>query len=139
MNSILAGAHWHLVIGSFLLAFLLSFIAKFCIPGWRVGRQLRKIVGQLSKADFSVDLEPLFSPHKRLKHLWAEFRETLHEERALNSRTGIVEVTALRATVPAEIFFTEDTLVNTPLRTEFFKHLPGIFTGIGITERSFGC
>ncbi|GFE90621.1 hypothetical protein GCM10011488_55750 [Steroidobacter agaridevorans] len=67
-----------------------------------------------------------------MRHLWSEFRETLHEERYIDPRSAISEVVALRATVPAELFFTEDTIVNGPLRVEFFKHLPGIFTGIGI-------
>ena len=48
------------------------------------------------------------------------------------SRSGVAEVVALRATAPAEMSFTEDALVNSPLKAEFFKHLPGIFTGIGI-------
>lgn len=32
----------------------------------------------------------------------------------------------------AEAFFTEQALVDTPLKTEFYKHLPGILTGLGI-------
>jgi ABC-type transporter Mla subunit MlaD len=43
-----------------------------------------------------------------------------------------MDVVALRATVSAANFFTDDSVVNTPVRAEFFKHLPGIFTGIGI-------
>src|SRR5262249_47207160 len=42
------------------------------------------------------------------------------------------EVVALRPTVPAEGFFNTQVLVDNRLRTEFFKHLPGIFTGFGI-------
>jgi hypothetical protein len=41
-------------------------------------------------------------------------------------------VVAKRPTVPAEIFFNTQILVDNRLRTEFFKHLPGIFTGVGI-------
>nr|WP_267876825.1 anti-phage ZorAB system protein ZorA [Massilia aquatica] len=37
-----------------------------------------------------------------------------------------------RSTVPAEMYFSEHAVVDGRLRTEFFKHLPGIFTGIGI-------
>lgn len=39
---------------------------------------------------------------------------------------------AYRATAPAESFFNSQFVVDSRLRTEFFKHLPGIFTGIGI-------
>jgi hypothetical protein len=79
-----------------------------------------------------------FARHQRLKHLWSEFRDTLHEERAINSASGSLDVVALRATVPAETFFTEQALVDTPLRTEFFKHVPGILTGIGIIGTFYG-
>jgi methyl-accepting chemotaxis protein len=37
-----------------------------------------------------------------------------------------------RSTTLAETFFTEQALVDTPLKTEFHKHLPGILTGLGI-------
>ena len=39
---------------------------------------------------------------------------------------------AVRSTLPAETFFNGQTVVDARLRTEFFKHLPGIYTGIGI-------
>jgi hypothetical protein len=37
-----------------------------------------------------------------------------------------------RSTVPAEVFFNVETLVAVELKTEYFKHQPGILTGIGI-------
>jgi hypothetical protein len=132
MSNILETATWHLAIGGCLLILLLSFVGLFWIPGLVVATQLRRVAKRVLETSGSADLGPIFAPYKRLKHLWSEFRETLHEERAINPQTGMSEVTALRATVPAEIFFTDDTVVNTPLRSEFFKHLPGIFTGIGI-------
>lgn len=45
---------------------------------------------------------------------------------------GERRLVAIRATVPAEVFFNTQVLVDTPLNTEFFRHLPGILTGIGI-------
>lgn len=132
MTSILAGASWHLLVGGVLSLLLLSFIAFFCIPAWSVGRQLSRATKHVARALQSEDLAPAFEPHRQLRHLWSEFRETLHDERQIDSRTGFSEVVALRATVPAEMFFTEDAIVNSPVRAEFFKHLPGIFTGIGI-------
>jgi hypothetical protein len=38
----------------------------------------------------------------------------------------------VRSTIPASAYFSAEYLVDSRLRTEFFKHLPGIFTGIGI-------
>jgi chromosome segregation ATPase len=45
---------------------------------------------------------------------------------------------ALRATVPAETFFNPQAVVDNRLRTEFFKHLPGICTGLGIIGTFLG-
>ena len=132
MTSMLAGASWHLLVGSLLLVLLLSFVGLFWVPAGLVGWRLRRVTKGVAKAAASEDLMPIFAPYRQFRHLWSEFRETLHEERQINSGTGVYEVVALRATVPAETFFTEDAIVNSPLRAEFFKHLPGIFTGIGI-------
>lgn len=117
-----------LVVG--MLAFLVYFLAPAAALYWRLGRVLKK----LNAAEFSgpVDLERVFAGQGVLAHLWREFRETLHEERSLNSASGVHEVIALRATLPAETFFTAETVVETPVRAEFFKHLPGMFTGLGI-------
>ncbi len=66
-----------------------------------------------------------------LRHCWAEYRDTLHGQKS-QSATGMLEVSRWRATSMANLFFTEQTLVDGPLRAEFFKHLPGILTGLGI-------
>jgi ABC-type transporter Mla subunit MlaD len=115
-----------------LVVLLLSFLAFFLVPALSVGRQLRRVLKQAAGVEKNSDLGTIFGPYPRLNHSWTEFRETLHQERVHNPKTGAMEVVALRATVSAANFFTEDAVVNTPVRAEFFKHLPGIFTGIGI-------
>lgn len=111
-----------------------GFITLFCWPAWRVGRRLKKVLRDLKVCQLSgsLDIAQVFVEHEQLKHYWSEFRETLHEERATNAATGGVDVVSLRATLPAATFFTEENMVDAPLRADFFKHLPGIFTGIGI-------
>jgi putative membrane protein len=44
----------------------------------------------------------------------------------------------IRSTVPAEIVFSPQSLVDARLNVEFFKHLPGILTGIGIIGSFYG-
>ena len=39
--------------------------------------------------------------------------------------------------MPAEVFFSNHAVIDTPIRAEFFKHLPGILTGIGIIGTFF--
>lgn len=62
------------------------------------------------------------------KHLWEEYKDTLHR---LRRADGGFEY---RATVPAEAFFTQATLVDSRFLVwnDFFRHLPGILTGLGI-------
>lgn len=72
-----------------------------------------------------------------LNHLWGEYCETLHPQQSIDEN-GVMRVNRYRSTTMAETFFTEQALVDTPLQTEFFKNLPGIFTGIGIIGTFLG-
>lgn len=76
------------------------------------------------------ELKKLFAKDERLTHLWKQYQDSLHSQR--EERDGQMIVAAIRSTVPAEIYFSNQYVVDSRLRTEFFKHLPGIFTGIGI-------
>lgn len=117
-----------------LVVLLAAFILLFLIPGILLRRRLLiacKKLDRLTKKS-KVDLAAVFSQDRRLVHLWSEFAESLHEQRELDPSTGVQEIVALRSTVPAEAFFSSQSVVDSRLSTEFFKHLPGIFTGIGI-------
>lgn len=70
--------------------------------------------------------------------MWREYRHTLHEQRAFDAKTGSQQVVALRATTSADSFFNTQTIFENRLRTEFFKHLPGICTGLGIIGTFLG-
>ncbi len=65
---------------------------------------------------------------KLYEHLWSEYSETLH---GYQRPDGGEE---LRATLPAEAFFTREALVDNRFLVwnDFFRHLPGILTGLGI-------
>lgn len=122
-----------LIIGGVLAFVVLLFLTLFLVPAlyqsWKLGRFTKRLIA----AD-STDLDALSAIFKKddiLGHLWEEFRDTLHEQKDLDA-SGTYKTTAIRQTVPAETYFSEQMLVHSPLRTEFFKHLPGILTGIGI-------
>ena len=75
------------------------------------------------------DLDPVFSKQPLL-HIWNEYSDTLHPMRlALNGQTPLVEY---RSSMPAEMMFTKESLVDGPLFDDFWRHLPGILTGLGI-------
>ncbi|KVL17931.1 hypothetical protein WS95_18650 [Burkholderia sp. MSMB1826] len=43
-----------------------------------------------------------------------------------------------RSTALAETFFTDQAIVDSRLKTDFFKHLPGVLTGLGIIGTFLG-
>jgi uncharacterized coiled-coil DUF342 family protein len=67
---------------------------------------------------------------------WNGFRDTLHEQ--YDYEGGQKRLASIRSTVPAEAIFSPQSLVDARLHVEFFKHLPGILTGIGIIGTFYG-
>jgi hypothetical protein len=132
-----------LVIAAFLAVLSLLFIGLYLVPGLsfrtKIGRLLirLKALQRTKSNDPARALSALFAGDRTLNHLWQEYRDTLHVQKETNS-AGIQEVVATRATVPAEVFFSDQVLVDSRLRTEFFKHLPGILTGLGIIGTFLG-
>jgi hypothetical protein len=120
------------IIGGMLLALALVFIIFFLFRGVWFRLKLGHVIRALRRSNNStVDLSKLFSRDKALAHLWREYEHTLHKDKDINRQTGSQEVVSFRATVSAETFFNPQTLVDNRLRTEFFKHVPGICTGLG--------
>src|SRR6185437_5152033 len=127
------------VVASLLALSVVLFILLFLIPGFRQIWVLRRVVAGLRRfKGKSSALDSLFQDNKVLTHVWNEFKETLHGQKELNSSSGQFEVVVERSTIPAEAFFSTETRVDTVLRTEFFKHLPGILTGLGIIGTFLG-
>jgi hypothetical protein len=131
-------AYWHLwVLGSIIFGLFVFFIFRFLIPSQRLKRELDQAISKLQKTTVkgqptNVELignEIMVSP--KLKHCWEEFAESLHRQTAPDE-FGQERVIRWRSTVPAEVFFNVETLIAVELRTEYFKHQPGILTGIGI-------
>ncbi len=121
------------VTGGLLVILVTSFIIFFLIPGVLHWFRLRTILVRLLAFKGPTppgDIKKLFARDKRLAHLWSEFQDTLHIQR--EERDGQMKIVAVRSTVPSEAYFSGQYLVDSRLRTEFFKHLPGIFTGLGI-------
>jgi hypothetical protein len=124
----------HLLIAAGLLAVLaLSFLVFFLVPGlvhwWRL-RRLQVLIAKFELRTPPGEFRKLFARDRRLAHLWKEYQDSLHVQR--EDRDGQSLPVAVRSTLPAETFFNSQFVVDARLRTEFFKHLPGIFTGIGI-------
>ena len=117
------------------------FSIFYCWNGYKVWKQLKSTTQKLKdlekgKIKEKYVIETLFSDNQRLKEIWRKYAETLHAQ--FENQDGQRTLICLRATVPAENFFNNEVLVDTPLHTDFFKHLPGILTGIGIIGTFLG-
>lgn len=125
---------------SLIVVFILLFIFKFMVPFFRVKNELNSAIAKLKASDKSlgIDLDDIFKGAKELEHLWQEYRDTLHQQTELDPQSGTLRVVNNRQTLPAEVYFKSDVIIDTPLNAEFFKHLPGILTGIGIIGTFIG-
>ncbi len=70
----------------------------------------------------------------RLSSLWADYSAALQgtADAAPAAAAGPAHIRQWRASAPAEHYFSEHALVDSPLQTDFYKHVPGILTGLGI-------
>jgi hypothetical protein len=115
------------------------FLGLFFLPGvlhwlrlWQIWQQLKKIEGRTHPGE----LRKIFSADSEIAHIWKEYADSLHKVR--EDWDGQPKIVGYRATVPAEVYFNTQAVIDSRLGTEFFKHLPGIFTGIGIIGTFFG-
>lgn len=136
--------YWHLwCLGSIILVLIGYFLFKFLIPSYRISKDLRQTIKKLQNLNGdgqATNVELIgkqIMTSQKLSHCWSEFAETLHPQSAPDDM-GQERVVRWRSTVPAEVFFNVETLVAIELKTEYFKHQPGILTGIGILGTFIG-
>jgi methyl-accepting chemotaxis protein len=128
-----------LVVGFVLLVATSFFFKQFFFPSRRLNKTLKTVIGELTEIKQELAGKPIVKLDSidsvmnsvELKHLWSEYSETLHPQKNADNN-GVLKIFRFRATAIAEVFFSEQVLVETPLRTAFYKHLPGILTGLGI-------
>ncbi|HID9655492.1 TPA: type I Zorya anti-phage system protein ZorA1 [Serratia marcescens] len=128
------------VIGLVSFAFL-CFIFFYLFRSVKIINSLKKYTQSINGIennepdDQLQHLQNLFV-QPEIKHAWNEFEESLHSQYELED--GEEKIVRIRATAPSASFFSEQQLVDIPLNTEFFKHLPGILTGVGIIGTFYG-
>jgi ribosome-binding protein aMBF1 (putative translation factor)/sugar-specific transcriptional regulator TrmB len=119
------------ILGCILIS-LVWFIKDYDLPAQRIVRKLSQITCALESykpgiTDAQLDeIEGLFD-RVPLRHEWAEYRDSLH---AFRDTDG--SVVAIRATASSEAFFTKQSIIDSRIQADFYRHLPGILTGIGI-------
>lgn len=130
-----------LVVFLLVAALTAAFIVGYAIKGTQVGLQLwaaLKRVRALKRQSKMVKLDDVALVFRKepFKHLWDEYKDTVHE--LTKAGSGSDSLVELRATIPAEMLFTRDVLVDSRLFDEFTRHLPGVLTGLGIIGTFFG-
>lgn len=125
------------IVGAFLVYFLWRYWFQYRKPAKKVPGELNKLCEQVR--ELTVDgpearlrkLSELFgAANEHLQNAWVEYSKTLHRQH--EPVDGEYRLTKVRSTVQSATFFGSQNLVDTPLRAEYFRHLPGIVTGIGI-------
>lgn len=125
---------------------LLLFLFLYVVPALSAFLKLRDAVREVEvwkkkseKTSGSIvtkdELKQVFS-HNFFDSAWSSFRDTLHEQYEFQG--GQRQLSRIRSTVPAESVFSTQALIDSRLHVEFFKHLPGILTGIGIIGTFYG-
>lgn len=132
--------YWHIaIVAALLLIISIDFFARFVFPALRLASELDSAIvamkGIRSRVDGDVvelgEIERKAMSGPALSHLWGEYAKTLHPQRE-DGEKGQSRIICWRATSMADTFFTEQAVVDTRLKTEYYKHLPGILTGLGI-------
>ncbi|MBK8762402.1 MAG: anti-phage defense ZorAB system ZorA [Sulfuritalea sp.] len=137
---ILIGALPQVVIAAVSIL-VVGFLVWYLLPAISVALKLKRALKQIGglrsgkgPGGFVAkeELDSVFSDRYFLD-VWQSYRDTLHEQRDNQNH-----LTRIRSTTLAENIFTGPALVDARLNSEFFKHLPGILTGIGIIGTFFG-
>jgi hypothetical protein len=129
------------VLCGILLLLLLHFTFQYLIRGvrlrWALVALTKAVRAQHGSAapEVKSDLSEVFRG-SLLQFGWQEYEETLHEQHEWSGAER--RTVAVRATVPAQSFINVETVVDPRLGAEYFKHLPGILTGMGIIGTFFG-
>lgn len=126
-------------VGVVLILAAVVFFRQFFFPSRRLHKDLDNAIRLLGDIKQRLGGAPIVALEQikavmvtdELMHLWSEYAETLHEQKK-SGESGQLKIIRYRATAMAEVFFSEQALVETPLKTAFYRHLPGILTGLGI-------
>ena len=145
--TLLLKEYWHIGMVAFLLAAItLDFLLGFVRLSRKLDKELRTALVELRAIRLKADgadvvelgeIESKAMSGPTLNHLWREYCKTLHPQ-TKDDEHGQSRIVRWRATAIAEAFFTDQAIVDSRLKTEFYKHLPGVLTGLGIIGTFLG-
>jgi putative membrane protein len=123
------------LMGIFVAVISYKFYIKYIKPAKQLDSQLSDAIKALKKVKQESNvgknvLDHVFDNSIPLKHAWLNYKHSFHDHYEVIDGTDVLS--SSRATVSSDVFFSQSVIVDTPLRVEFYKHLPGIITGVGI-------
>ena len=130
-----------LLMVAFIFVIGIVFYINYTKPARKLNSKLLQLAQDLEaiRDTHSVDKDVLdvkFEDQPLLKQAWLNYKNTLHN--LYETRDGEDIIIQSRATVPSEVFFSESVIIDNHLKVEFYKHLPGIITGVGIIVTFIG-
>jgi hypothetical protein len=122
---------WHLhsiVILVVLVLLAMSFVALYVLPAMGLSKLMKRaaLVVQKRPADFVDQVGQVFDKDAGLTGLWQEYLGQVRQG------SGDGEADSPTSQTSARDVFDAGTVAHSRLRLEFFRNLPGVFTGIGI-------
>lgn len=138
--------YWQLlIIGGGLLGISIDFFLRFAMQAWGLSKELKNSIAELKSirkraAGKVLDLDEIASKvmtKQYLLQLWKEYIKTLHPQKR-DDESGQSRIVEWRATATAGSYFTQQAIVDSRLHSEYFKHVPGILTGLGIIGTFLG-
>ncbi|WP_253192325.1 hypothetical protein [Burkholderia cenocepacia] len=143
----LAAEYWHIgVVALVLVCLSLDFLVRFFIRSFKLRRDLDDAIEALQaiRGEKNGELVELSAVETKamkseaLSNPWTEYAKTLHKQLGDEDELGQQRIRCWRSTALAETFFTDQAIVDSRLKTDFFKHLPGVLTGLGIIGTFLG-
>lgn len=139
LTGLVSSLNFYILVPVFLtvIALLTGYFRHYQWPAEALRKNLTKALYQIRTARFTQEKSPdhlkaeldnifAFSP---FQSFWTEYCSSLH---TVHARKGETEAPAVLATVPAEMFFSKESMIDIQINANFYRHLPGILTGIGI-------
>lgn len=129
-----------IVMAIFVSFVMYFFVKQYWFPAKRLAQNFDEIIQKLKEDQQSHKakhvLDEIFSEDGELKHAWENYKNSLHDIR--EEVDGESKIIASRSTVSSDAFFSQIAIIDTPLKVDFYKHIPGIITGVGIIATFVG-
>lgn len=124
----------------FVSVVMFFFVKEYWIPAKRLAKELDDIIKNVNEGtkfqESKNSLNSLLSGSSTLKHAWENYKNSLHDIR--EEVDGEFQIISSRSTVSSDMFFSQIAIIDTPLKVDFYKHIPGIITGVGIIATFLG-